>query len=393
MTASEVASPLVRLVHVTTVPQSLAFLRGQVQWMAREGFDVVAVSSPGPMLDAFAAETGTSVRGVLIHRRIAPWNDVVSLFRLIALFWRTRPDIVHAHTPKAGLLAMLASRLIRVPVRIYHVHGLPLDTARGFKRKLLLITEWLACASSTRVAAVSSSLKRSLVQQRICRDGKIVVFGSGSANGIDALGTFNPKTANSRVNDLRDKVGLPHDSLVLGYVGRIVGDKGLCELDQSWQELRKDFPRLHLVLVGPLEDGDPVPPDLVDGWVSDSRVHMCGWSDDVAAWYGLMTVLAFPSHREGFGLAVAEAGAMEVPVVATRVTGVVDAVEDRGTGRLVALGDVPEMTAAIAAYLNDPDLRRRHGIAARQRVLELFRPEEIWKEVKTEYTIALQCAK
>ncbi len=132
---------MVRLVHVTTVPGSLTFFKGQVGYLKARGVDVWALSSPGELLDQFAACEGVRVHGLEMARRITPLRDLAATARLWRWLRKVRPDIVHAHTPKGGLIGMLGAWLARVPVRLYHMHGLPLMTATGLKRRLLRWTE------------------------------------------------------------------------------------------------------------------------------------------------------------------------------------------------------------------------------------------------------------
>jgi hypothetical protein len=172
-----------RLLHVTTVPQTLAFLKGQVAYMKSRGFDVAAVSSPGPALDAFGRAEGIDVHPVEMPRRITPLGDLVALFRLWRLIRKIRPDVVHGHTPKGGLLAMIAAWMAGVSVRLYTLHGLPLETARGLKRTILRWCERTSCALARRVYAVSGSLRRRAAAYGLCQAEKISVLGAGTVNG------------------------------------------------------------------------------------------------------------------------------------------------------------------------------------------------------------------
>jgi glycosyltransferase involved in cell wall biosynthesis len=180
-------------------------------------------------------------------------------------------------------------------------------------------------------------------------------------------------------------VGIPEGALVAGFVGRIVRDKGLIELTKAWQVLRDEFPMLHLLLAGFFEPFDPVPPEVERILRTDPRIHLAGYVDNPAPIYAASDVFAFPTYREGFGLVAVEAAAMELPVVATRIPGVVEAVEDGVTGTLVPPRDAEALARAIRIYLNDPDLRRRHGRAGRDRALRRFDPEKLCDEMYREY--------
>ena len=373
-----------RLVHVTTVPDSLLFLDGQPRYLRARGFEVVAVSSPGAALERFQRAEEVACHTVAMARAITPWRDLVALLRLTLLLRRLRPDIVDAHTPKGGLLGMLAATLARVPVRIYHLHGLRFLTAEGSQRRLLRLTEGIAAGLATRVLCVSRSLAEVAGAEGIAPRGKLEVLLGGSINGVDAAGRFRRPTPHE-VTAARAALGLPAGARVIGFVGRLVREKGIVELASAWRRLREAMPDLWLALVGPLENQDPVPAEVVATLRADPRVLMAGQDWDTPRWYRAMDVVALPTYREGFGVVSIEAGAMALPVVTTTVTGCVDAVVDGITGTLVPPRDDRALEAALRAYLDDPALRLRHGLAARERVLREFDQPRLWSALHQAY--------
>ena len=384
-------SKTAKLVHVTTVPQFLGFFRGQISYMKARGFRVHAISSPGERLDQFARREQVPVHAIDMFRGISPLKDIIALFRLWRCFRRIRPHIVHAHTPKAGLLSTIAAWLARVPVQIYHIHCLRFMTCTGLKRAVLVWSEKVACCLAQQILCVSPSVREALVQMRLCPADKVKVLLKGSINGIDAMGRFNPDeielTAGQRK---RSEYGIPSDALVVGFVGRIVRDKGLVELAEAWRALREEFSDLHLLIVGSFEPQDPVPAQIEQLLRTDPRVHLPGWVEDMAETYAAMDVVALPTYREGFPSVPLEAAALGLPVVGTSVPGCVDAVEDGVTGTLVPARDAGALADALRRYLNDPELRRRHGQAGRERVLRDFRPEPIWEALYQEYVRLLK---
>jgi glycosyltransferase involved in cell wall biosynthesis len=374
------------LVHVTTVPETLNFFRGQIGYLKKQGFEVHAVSSPGELLAEVAAREDISVHAVELPRRITPRQDLVALLKLYRLFTFLKPAIVHGHTPKGGLLAVIAARLARIPGVVYTIHGLPFTTAQGIKRKLLCWSETMACRLADRVFAVSQANKTDAVAQGFCPKEKIQILGSGSCNGVNAEQRFNPqKLAPGTREELRNYYRINPDSLVLGYVGRIVRDKGIAELEEAWQSLRRKFSSLYLLLVGPEEPQDPVPAALISRLKADPRVIFCGWVGNPLPFYAAMDLLILPTYREGFPVVPLEAAAMKLPVVATHVDGCREAVSDGVTGLLVPPRDSQSLAAAIERLLLDPELRHRLGQAGRQRVLQDFRPEAIWQALYENY--------
>jgi glycosyltransferase involved in cell wall biosynthesis len=381
----------IRLVHVMTVPESLGFLTGQVGYLKARGFEVFAISSPGEFLLRFAERERVEVHAVEMPRRITPLRDVIAVARIWRLLRRLHPHIVHAHTPKGGLLGMLSAWLARVPVRIYHMRGLPFVTATGWRRRLLMWSEKISCACADRVLCVSPSVRQLAVESSLCRPDKIAVLGHGSGNGVDAVERFNDLRISPMLREeTRWRCRIPSDALVLGFVGRIVRSKGVVELVEAWRELRKEFPNLHLLLAGPYETQDPIPVETDRILCDDPRIHCLGEQWNTPPLYAVMDVLALPTYREGFPNVLLEAAAMRVPVVATKVAGCIDAVQDGVTGLLVPPYDAVRLAAAVKTYLQDERLRRLHGGAARVRVLQDYSPVAIWKAVGEEYCEILE---
>jgi glycosyltransferase involved in cell wall biosynthesis len=375
----------VQLVHVTTVPITLDFLIGQVGYMKRRGFDVHAVSSSGEALDRFGAAEQVPVHAVEMARRITPLRDLVALVQMIRLFQRIRPDIVHAHTPKGGLLGTIAGWCAGVPVRIYHIRGLPLTAAVGPRRILLWWTEKTACLLATRVLCVSHSIRQVAVHESICPQAKLAVLQNGSGNGVDAEGKFNSIRWQHTRQATRERLNIPTGSIVVGFVGRLVRQKGIGELFDAWRILRVEFPTLHLLLVGSFEEEDRVPAVVREGLQLDSRVRLTGAQRETPPLYAAMDIVVLPTYREGLPNVPLEAAAMELPVVATQVPGCVDAVQNGVTGTLVPPRDAVALAQAIRRYVLQPELRVDHGYRGRLRVSTTFRQDVVWKALHSEY--------
>lgn len=375
-----------KLLHITTVPMSLTFLRGQVGFLKARGFSVEALSSPGEDLDEFGRREGVPVHAVPMVRRITPLRDLAAVIKIRRVIRRTRPTIVHAHTPKGGLLGMLAAATTGTRVRVYQMRGLPFVTARGIRRALLRFTEKLSCRMAHVVLCNSQSMRQVAIEARLCSPERIKVLAGGSGNGVDACGRFDPdrQGLESRAKT-REALGIPPESLVVGFVGRIVQEKGIGELERAWRSLRDDYPAAHLLIVGPFETRDPVPGRSVERLQADPRVRLTGMEWNIAPLYAAMDIVVLPTYREGFPNVPLEAAAMRLPVVATNVPGCVDAVDDGRTGTLVPPRDSDALARAMRAYLDDSNLRRVHGDAGRDRVLLDFRQEAIWEALHAEY--------
>ena len=378
-----------RLVCVVTISMSTKFFEGQLAYLAERGFDVTMVSSPGHELESMA-RNGVATWAIPMEREISPLRDVRSLWALWRLFRKLRPDIVNVGTPKAGLLGTLAARMAGVPCVVYTLHGLRLETTSGWKRRLLITTERTACKLADSVCCVSRSLQKRAVDIGIVRLGKTRVVGQGTVNGVDTA-SFMPKDQTRKIaGDIRSALGIPAEARVLGFVGRFTRDKGVEELYRAFTCLKADYPDLRLLMVGDFESGDPVPADLRSSIDTDPNVIQTGFVSDVAPYYSIMDVLAFPTHREGFGLVSIEAQAAEVPVVASNATGAIESVVDTVTGFVVPVGDIDQLEGAIRRLLDDPDLRKRMGRAGREWVVHNFRREIVWEALLVDYSKLLR---
>lgn len=365
---------------------SLRFLHGQIGYMRDKGLAVHALSSPGEELEGFSLRENIPVDAVSMTRRVTPLRDLLALVRIRSAIRRIRPSIVHAHTPKGGLLGMMAAILAGARIRIYHMRGLPFVTANGLQRLLLKLSERVSCRLAHVVFCNSYSLRTVALKEGICRPEKIKILGQGSGNGVDARERFNPATLMATVRDeTRARFGIPQHATVIGFIGRVVKEKGIGELEEAWGMLRDLHPDAYLLIVGPFETRDPVPAHSISRLQEDRRVVLTGTEWNTPPLYAAMDVVVLPTYREGFPNVPLEAASMELPVVATNVPGCIDAVEDGRTGTLVPPRDATALARAIRMYLDDSQLRLAHGKAGRDRVLQHFRQEAIWEAMFDEY--------
>lgn len=369
-----------RLLYAVTHPVSAdVLLRGQLAFMREHGFDVTVVSAPGPALDRVSERERVETIAVPMSREIDPSVDARSLARLVGEIRRAAPDIVNAGTPKAGLLAMIAARVVGAPIRIYLLRGLRLETAQGVTRRILATTERIASACAHDVVCVSRSLEQRVVDAGYVPRAKACVVGAGSSNGVD-VERFSRTPASSEQGRAKlRELGIPEAAPIIGFIGRLVIDKGVGELLDAFEVVRERAPDARLLLVG----GDLGDETGTDALAQRARaipgVHAVGKVDDVAPFYAVMTVLALPSYREGFPNVVLEAAAMEVPTVGFRSTGIVDAIEDGVTGDVVAQRDVDALAARLTDYLIDSEHARSVGRRARERVERSFSRQAVWR--------------
>lgn len=353
-------APAPSVTLITTAPITLwTFLRHQMANLENAGFVISAVSSPGEHLAVCRSSMAFPVESVPMRRAISPLADLVAIRLLTALLIRNRPVIVQTHTPKAGLLGMIASFLARVPIRIYTVNGLVWETESGIRRSLLRIAEKVAIWCSTDVLCVSESVRRKVSSSRAR------VLGRGGSHGVN-LERFRRQP--ERRSTIRKSLGIPEKSIVLGFVGRIVGDKGIDDLAVAWTILRQTHADVYLLLAGAEEPDDPISSAASAALHGDSQVIWTrSFRVDMPEVYSAMDCLVLPTYREGLPNVLLEAAAMEVPAIATRVTGCVDVIEHCVTGLLVPAHDPNSLHAAILSILNQPD--RAQAMARKARAM------------------------
>jgi glycosyltransferase involved in cell wall biosynthesis len=362
------------IVFISTVPQTLwYFARPHWRGLNEQGYEIIAISSPGMFLDRCREQGADRTFAIELQRAITPLSDLLAALRLTRLLRRIRPYLLHTHTPKAGLVGMIAAAAARVPIRIYTFNGAVWLVGPRWKRNLLKAADRIACWLATDVVCVSPSLRSAVIEAGVCSARKAHVLGPGSSHGVHT-DLFDPNRVRAEDREmLRQKLNIPPGARVLGFVGRITPDKGIQELYESWQLLGREFPDLYLLLCGPVETGRGAAKEIAQKLDADARVKRIAIDHcEMPLLYSLMDVCALPSHREGFPNVALEAGSMCVPVVTTTAVGCQDAVMDGVTGLLVPPCDPASLTAAIAKLLQSDDVCQRLGNAARVRIVAEF---------------------
>ena len=348
---------MAKLIRVTTVPLALkTLLRGQLRFMKKDGFDVIMVSADSEDRQQVIEYEQCPHFIIPMTRAITPLKDFISLLKLIKFFKKEKPDIVHSHTPKAGLLAMLAAKYTGVPVRIHTVAGLRFMTAEGVSRQIMIVMEKITCWAAQYVWPNSFSLKQYILEKKLCKPSKIEVIGNGSTNGID-LTRFNTNELLPEILEAtKNKINYDKSLFYFLFVGRLVKDKGIEELVHAFESIYKDNKNVRLVLVGSLEsDLDPINSNTLNSIKSHPAIISVGWDNNVEYYFHLSNLFVFPSHREGFPNVLLQAGAVNCPVICSDIPGNTDIVVHGQTGLLFKTGDVLAIKEAMEQCLKNEE--------------------------------------
>lgn len=368
----------IKILRVVTSSISFKLIDGQAQFMQQQGYQVITASG-GP----FPKEEIPQLKGVRfipqphLVRPISIKEDLLALRDMIQLIRKERPDIIHSHTPKAGLMGMLAGWLCRVPIRIHTVAGLPLLVHSGFKRKVLNMVERITYRCATYVYPNSHKLRDTIISLGLASPDKLRVIGDGSSNGINVQHFCKELLAEELVDPIRKQLG---GSFTFIFVGRIVKDKGICELVEAFTRLQQEHPDARLLLVGPFEkELDPLPQDVYHTIQSHQAIYWAGWQDDVRPWFAAADALVLPSYREGFPNVVMQAGAMEIPSVVSDINGCNEIIIEGENGLIIPPHDAVALYQGMKRIIEDKALYTHCKQNARPLIASRYRQEDVWR--------------
>jgi len=360
---------------VTAEVTALTFYKGFVRFLVDHGWMVTVIAASSGKLEPWA--TGEGGRGLAVdfRRDPAPWPDLQALLKTFWLLRRLRPDVVLCATPKAGLVGTLAAWLARVPVRIYDLWGLRLETEHGARRALLALLERVAMAAATQVWANSRSLAAAATRMGLAGGKTIRVLGAGSSHGVDTE-YFRRDVVAARPIEVEELRRANPTALILGFIGRLHRDKGVLDLLAATRRCADDGVDVRLVVVGDPED--PATVRGVDDAVSRGLAVWATGVTDVRPYLAAIDVLCLPTYREGFPNVVLEAAAMGVPAIVTDATGAIDSVVDGQTGWVTPTHDPTSLARLLSTMAADQSDIERRGLAAFGRVRSDYRRETVF---------------
>ena len=374
-----------KLFRVTTVPESLnILLRGQHKFMSKNGFEVIGISSAGNALYEVSQEEEIRVIEINMSRKITPIKDFLSVYNLYKLIKKEKPIIVHSHTPKAGVVAMMAAKIANVPIRLHTVAGLPLMEAKGIKRKFLNFVEKITYACATKVYPNSKGLYDFIVEEELISSIKMKIIANGSSNGIDTSYFDSERISEKQREEFLTRLNIQKKDFVFIFVGRLVGDKGINELIDAFARIKDS--NVKLLLVGGLEsDLDPLKSETIHEIDKNKNIISVGFQKDVRPYFAISHCLVFPSYREGFPNVVLQAGAMGLPSIVSNINGCNEIIQEGINGSIIPSKDRESLYTVMHKIISDEAWRKQLAGNARDIIVSHYEQKLVWDALLIEY--------
>jgi glycosyltransferase involved in cell wall biosynthesis len=371
--------PRRKLCFVVSTPMTaIAFLNSHIDHLADE-FDITVVCN----FDGSESQISqkANLKNIKITRPISALNDAKATWWLYRFLSRENFDIVHSVSPKAGLVAAVSGWLARTPIRIHWFTGQVWVLTKGKKRWLMKSLDKLVAGLNTQLLVDSSSQRQFLINAGVIMAQKSQVLGSGSIAGVDTS-RFRPDSV-GRASIRNELEIMDPTAKIIIFVGRLTRDKGIDVLFEAFLsgKLHQDP---FLVLVGPDEGHYLDKIEAIDEGRRD-RLRYIPYTQNPEHFLVAADIFCLPTFREGFGLSIIEASAVGLPVVASNIYGVTDAVEDQITGMLISPGDSAELVTALNRLLSNPEEIRRMGTLGRTKVLKEWQGHRLQTELQCFY--------
>lgn len=375
----------IRILHLAVVPFTIRqFVAPLMHEQRKAGAEVAACCAHGEFFDEVQAK-GLRLIACPMSRRLSPFHQAAAFFRLLAILRRERPHVLHCHTPIAGLVGRLAGAWLGIPVRYYTVHGFHFHEASSWLQRLMFVgLERAGARLGHRMMFVSSEDCDTARKLRLAPVDRLHYVGNGVhvehfEGAAGSIATVQP--------------AIPPGAHVVGYVGRMVPEKGLCELVQAVGELRRLHGLdAHLLMVGGRLASDP-PRGIaqLDALMAEAAragwLHATGLVPDPSPFLRLMHTFCLPSYREGLPVALMEAMAAGLPCVASRIRGCRELIAHEETGLLIEPRDASGLASALERVARNPFLAQQLGNAARRRITDSFSFEAWIERIGTVYAL------
>jgi len=376
---------MTKLLRITTVSHSLdLLLKNQLRYIGERDIEITIACSKDDRIKVIQEREKVDYCELKLTRTLNPIRDFFSLLAAIKIIRKLRPDIVHTHSPKAGIVGMLAAWLCRIPLKIHTVAGLPLTETRGLKRRVLILVEKLTYFCANYILP-NSFRQKEFIEKEIYKGDKLHVIGKGSSNGID-LTYFNPYLFDSSFcENFRRSLKIEKNDVVYSFVGRLAYYKGVNELIKAFCLLNNRYKNVKLILVGPVEELNPLEDETLELLSSNKNIIAVGHQDDIRPYLAISDIFVFPSYREGFPQSLMQAAAMNLACIATNINGCNEIIENNVTGVLIEpKSSVEILNKCETLYLN-PEFRKKLSQSARYNMEQNFDQQIFWDKLISFY--------
>ena len=343
---------MIKLCYITTVPITIeTFIMDCAKYlMSTNDYDITFVCDYN---EEFAKKVPANIKyhPIKMARGIS-LGGFKATYQMYKFLKKEKFDIVQYSTPNASCYASIASRMARIPVRLYCQWGIAYVGFSGIKRKIFKLLEKLTCLNSTVIEPDSYGNLNFSNHEGLYSLNKGHVVGSGSASGVN-FNKFDISKKEEWKKEYSEKYNISDSHFVFGFVGRIDKDKGINELLDAYYQVKDDNTKL--IIVGPDDKNDTVDQELLNKAKNDESVIFTGRTSTVEKYLSIMNVFILPSYREGFGSVVIEAQSMGVPVIVSNIPGPTDAM-DTSTGLIVKVKDSNDLAKAMDKLKKDRNL-------------------------------------
>lgn len=374
-----------KICFVTTSSISIdSFIMPTFAALLEMGFEVSVVTCCLPGFKDRCNKT-VKIHDYRVGRGFDFLGTIKSVFRFRTLCKKEKFDIVAYATPNGALYGALGSWLAGVPNRVLLQWGMRYVGFSGLMRKFIFTIEKFECHLSTNIRNVSEKNRLIAINEGMYRPEKCKVLGKGGTVGVD-LEIYGLDKKKDYRREIRQKYKLDNDALVYGFVGRVCVDKGVRELFGAFEEVAKTNPHALLMVIGGVDDNSGLTPDELERVKNNAKILLVGMipNQEVVKYLSACDVLVHPTYREGFGMVLQEAAALEIPTITTNIPGASEAIVDGVTGLLAEKEDIPTLVDAMTKMF-DEKMRNQFGKAGRLRVENFFERSVMVKRICEDY--------
>jgi len=312
-----------------------------------------------------------------IKRRVAIFWDIYSFINLIFLLTLKKTDIIFTITPKGGFIGIFSGFILRIKKRIHWYGGQVWFSREGLVKNILKNVDKLISILSTNVLTECNSQKFFLEDERVVKRDFLKVLANGSICGVDTS-RFRPNLENREI--IRKQLGVSADTILLLFLGRLNKDKGILDLADVVNDIiEKDKKNISLLIVGPDEENIKSKIQILCK-NSINKIHFIEFTNEPEKYMSAADIFCLPSYREGFGMAALEAGACALPVITSRIYGLIDAVKEDHTGLFHEVKNKEQIKKCIIRLVENKELRETLGKQGRERVLKDFEQKYVTSE-------------